>query len=91
MVRIDKPYGYVEWDDRDHRVAEICDIVVTDKKERGKGYGPKLIEEAIKQMRKKKLRYCYVFTELNNPVAQRFYERRGFSRIGELPAMYSGT
>ena len=90
MTEIKDKTGFIIWEPRDHNIAEICDIVVEESLRR-QGNGKKLLNKAAAQMRKKEVRYCYVFTELTNVGAQRFYTAMGFNRVGDLLNFYSGT
>ena len=54
----------------------------THPQERGKGYGGKLMEEALDRLRAEGYRDCFVFVLRENRAARRFYAAHGFGWDG---------
>jgi len=87
MPTITEPQGHLTWEMRDHDTAEITNIVVNPSY-RGEGIGRRLMDRFIDEMSKARVYYVYVFSELDNQGAHKFYERCGFTLWGSTPDFY---
>jgi ribosomal-protein-alanine N-acetyltransferase len=58
--------------------------IAIDKKFRNKGFGRKLLEESIKEMKLNSVSAIFLFVNINNIPAIRLYEKIGFSIVKEV-------
>jgi hypothetical protein len=56
-------------------------LVYTPPELRGRGYGSALVAALSKTMLNSGKRYCYLFTDLSNPVSNRIYQRIGYTPV----------
>ena len=76
-------------------IAEITGMGITDVANRRKGWGSRLLQTAIDDirafMREQEIepRLVYLFANGQDPVAQSFYEARGFRFLTEVPDLYA--
>jgi predicted GNAT family acetyltransferase len=50
---------------------------------RGRGYAGALVGEVTRRLLDdERFRFCFLFTDLSNPIANRLYERLGYRRVG---------
>ena len=69
-----------------HRENEVAFFVM----ERNKGLGTKLLEIIEQVAEKEKLNSLWAWVLINNPVAQRVFEKRGFVRVKSSSRQYKG-
>ncbi|NKB69792.1 MAG: GNAT family N-acetyltransferase [Candidatus Latescibacteria bacterium] len=75
-------------------IAEITGMGIADVENRRKGWGSRLLQIAIKDMlafmRQQKIepRLVYLLANGQDPVAQAFYEARGFRFLSAVPGLY---
>jgi ribosomal protein S18 acetylase RimI-like enzyme len=67
--------------------GDECEIISLDSLQAGKGIGTELMNEAIREAKRKKCRRVSVITTNDNLRALGFYQRRGF----ELVAIHRGA
>ena len=57
--------------------------VYTPPERRGQGYASALVAELSAQMLEDGRRFCFLYTDLDNPTSNRIYERIGYERVCE--------
>jgi ribosomal-protein-alanine N-acetyltransferase len=63
------------------KIKSVIYSIATDKKFRGKGYGRKLLEESIKEMKLNGIRSILLYVNVENTTALELYEKMGFEII----------
>jgi ribosomal-protein-alanine N-acetyltransferase len=61
------------------RSAELASIAVNTR-DRGQGVGQNLLEHTLQELRRRRIRTCWLMVATVNEDAQRFYQRHGFTR-----------
>jgi ribosomal protein S18 acetylase RimI-like enzyme len=64
------------------RSGEVAEIFI-DEEYRGKGVGPKLVDEILAWFREKKIRHVFVIFDHRNRMAKRVYQKKGFMPFQE--------
>lgn len=73
--------GYLIWDlpEDNENVIEICDLMIHNEEDRGKGIGSSLINLLLEHARKLKVDEVIGITQADDELAHAFYEKHDFS------------
>jgi ribosomal protein S18 acetylase RimI-like enzyme len=73
--------GYLIWDfpEENENIIEICDLLIYNEEDRGKGIGSTLINQLLEHARKLKVDGVIGITQADDELAHAFYEKHGFS------------
>lgn len=63
------------------RIKSVIYSIATDSKYRGKGYGRKLLEESVKEMKLNRIYSILLYVNVKNIPAIKLYEKMGFQII----------
>jgi ribosomal-protein-alanine N-acetyltransferase len=66
------------------KIKSVIYSIATDNKFRGKGYGRKLLEESIKEMKLNGIDSILLYVNVKNTPAIKLYEKMGFQIIKEI-------
>jgi predicted GNAT family acetyltransferase len=59
-------------------------LVYTPPENRGQGYATTLVATLSDSLLREGRKWCFLFTDLSNPISNRVYERIGYRRVGEV-------
>jgi len=85
--KIELEEGFIEF----HQVADFADIhdVEVNSEYRGQGYGTKLMELFLSEMKKRNVLEITLEVRVDNTVAIRLYEKFGFECVSMRKAYYN--
>jgi ribosomal protein S18 acetylase RimI-like enzyme len=72
--------GYLIWDfpEENENIIEICDLLIHNEEDRGKGIGSTLINLLLEHARKLKVDEVIGITQADDELAHAFYKKHGF-------------
>lgn len=72
--------AYLIWDfpEEDQNTIEICDLLIHNEEDRGKGIGSILINRLLEHARKLKVDEVMGITQADDELAHAFYKKHGF-------------
>ncbi len=59
-------------------------MVYTEKAARGKGYAGSLVYVLTRRLLNEGHRFCFLFTDVNNPISQHIYQKMGYQSVCEF-------
>ena len=86
--KIELNEGFIEF----HQVADFADIhnIEVKPEYRGKGYGSKLMELFLNEMKKRSVAEVTLEVRVDNKMASRLYEKFGFEQVSVRRGYYNG-
>ncbi len=66
-------------------------LVYTPAPERGRGFAKALVANLADSFLRQGRRWCFLYTDLSNPVSNHVYERIGFRRVAEVLDVHFGS